>query len=105
MHIAHPNTSNLLCKLNPIFDVFKFYSNVERKINFGNWHIFAGLCVRDHYHQAPDQFCYEEALSFTWASLFAPAISLTIIYLPTIIYVIFLSIRFYGFKNFLGRVS
>ena len=51
-------------------------------------------------------FCAERnpSLSFTEATVYAPLIFILILYLPTLTYIIFISIRFYGFKNWINEI-
>ena len=43
-------------------------------------------------------------LSFTEATVYAPLILIVILYLPTMIYIVFISIRFYGLKNWINEI-
>ena len=43
-------------------------------------------------------------LTFTEATVYAPLILISILYLPTMIYIIFISIRFYGFKKWISEI-
>ena len=84
---------------------------------------YRGLCVRpywmreyfcrvlhififndaDKYYANP--ICQEaEVLTFTEATVVAPLILITFLYLPTILYVTKISIRFYGWKNWMTNV-
>ena len=50
-------------------------------------------------------FCgTENPLTFTEATVYAPLILISILYLPTMIYVILISIRFYGFKKWISEI-
>ena len=51
------------------------------------------------------QFCQEkEVLTFTQATVVAPIILITFLYLPTILYVTKISIQFYGWKNWMKSI-
>ena len=43
-------------------------------------------------------------LSFTEATVYAPLILIIILYLPTMIYIVFISIRFYGLQNWINQI-
>ena len=47
---------------------------------------------------------YPELLSFTDATLLAPIFLLIILYLPTLIYVCFISMKFYGWNNWISGI-
>ena len=44
------------------------------------------------------------SLSFTEATVYAPLILIVVLYLPTMIYIVFISIRFYGLKNWINDI-
>ena len=53
----------------------------------------------------PYYFCtVRDLLTFTEATVYAPLILMFILYLPTITYISFISIRFYGFKNWIKEI-
>ena len=43
-------------------------------------------------------------LSFTEATVYAPLILIIILYLPTMIYIVFISIRFYGLQRWINEI-
>ena len=43
-------------------------------------------------------------LSFTEATVYAPLILIIILYLPTMIYIVFISIRFYGLQSWINEI-
>ena len=43
-------------------------------------------------------------MSFTEATVYAPLILIVVLYLPTMIYIVFISIRFYGLKNWINDI-
>ena len=51
-------------------------------------------------------FCNEgnPTLSFTEATVYAPLILISILYLPTLVYIIFEGIQFYGLKNCINEI-
>lgn len=62
---------------------------------------YNGLCVTP---RKENEFCYTEPFSFTFAFLLAPIGQIVQIYLPTLIYTIYISIQFYGRKNYLSHI-
>ena len=43
-------------------------------------------------------------ITFTQATVYAPLILILILYLPTIIYIVFVSIRFYGLQRWINEI-
>ena len=69
---------------------------------------YDGICLK-HKHR-DDFFCQERSnnllkgWNFTQTFLYGPLFVISLTYLPPIIYIAFVSIRFYGAKNWLDRV-
>ena len=66
-----------------------------------NW--YRGLCLPTN---SANYFCngFANPLSFTEATVYAPLILILILYLPTITYIIFKGIGFYGLKNCINEM-
>ena len=62
-------------------------------------HCFKGLCAPP---QRPTEFCNTEFLSFTVDSLVAPLVLVFTLFLPTFIYITYLSVNFYGWQKFVS---
>ena len=62
---------------------------------------YKGLCPPS---KEPNEFCHTELLSFTEAFLMAPICQIISLYLPSLIYIIYISIKFYGWRNYLSCI-
>lgn len=51
-----------------------------------------------------NEFCRTEFLSFTYDTLYAPIFLICTLYGPTLLYVIFLSIKFHGWKRYFSKI-
>ena len=59
---------------------------------------YRGLCTKDDH----DEYCSKlEVMTFDQATLYAPMVMITVVFLPALIYILFCSLRVFGSKNLL----